>query len=84
MAKIYNSKILDSEEKFWTDLFYEKIILNENLQVKHEIYKLSILSKEKIKILYDEFLDNTIDNLNSNYITYEKLHFYIEEILKLF
>ncbi len=84
MAKIYNSKILDSEEKFWTDLFYEKIILNENLQVKHEIYKLRILSKEKIKILYDEFLDNTIDNLNSNYITYEKLHFYIEEILKLF
>jgi hypothetical protein len=84
LAKIYNSKILDSEEKFWTDLFYEKIILNENLQVKHEIYKLRILSKEKIKILYDEFLDNTIDNLNSNYITYEKLHFYIEEILKLF
>lgn len=34
LAKIYNSKILDSEEKFWTDLFYEKTILNENKLVK--------------------------------------------------
>ena len=46
-------------EKYWVDLFYEKVVLSREETVKVHLFKLLNLSKEKIQILYNDQLENT-------------------------
>ena len=69
-------------KKFIIDLFYNKVIVNHDIdpsKMKTELSKLINLSKEEVELLKVKY--DKKDHKNN--ITYEMLYFYIEELYEL-